>query len=417
MTVASAVAVVGAGVVGMACARALQRAGRQVVVVDPDPPGAGCSHGNAGVIAVDHVLPLARPEVMRGLPAMLGDAERPLYLKLSRVPGLTPWLLRMAWASRPASVERGSVALANLVSGAVDAWREELGSCGAPELLVASGSYLAYETPRDYQKGKAQRSVLRKRGVTAQDLHGREVAEHLPALAPVHRALYYPDTAHVLNPRRVVETLAKAFCAAGGILEARRVQRILKSERGVTLQAGDWRLDASEVVIAAGWQSASLSAPLGCSVPLGVEMGYHVSFDPLDGLSAPVAIAGRGFIATPLEDELRVAGTVEFARSEAGPDWRRAELLERQARRLFGPPLSPLRNRWRGSRPTLPDFLPAIGPLQPGSPVYAAFGHHHIGLTTATVTAQMICAAMLGRQPAFDPTPFSPERFSAGRGE
>jgi D-amino-acid dehydrogenase len=140
-------------------------------------------------------------------------------------------------------------------------------------------------------------------------------------------------------------------------------------------------------------------------------MGYHVSFDPLDGLSAPVAIAGRGFIATPLEDELRVAGTVEFARSEAVPDWRRAKLLERQARRLFGPPLSPLRNRWRGSRPTLPDFLPAIGPLQPGSPVYAAFGHHHIGLTTATVTAQMICAAMLGRQPAFDPAPFSPERF------
>jgi len=140
MTVASAVAVVGAGVVGMACARALQRAGRQVVVVDPEPPGAGCSHGNAGVIAVDHVLPLARPEVMRGLPAMLGDPERPLYLKLSRVPGLAPWLLRMAWASRPASVERGSVALANLVSGAVDAWREELDSCGAQSFSSPAGA-------------------------------------------------------------------------------------------------------------------------------------------------------------------------------------------------------------------------------------------------------------------------------------
>ncbi len=405
------VAVVGAGVVGMACARALQRAGRQVVVLDPDLPGSGCSHGNAGVIAVDHVLPLARPAVLRGLPAMLGDPDSPLYLKLSRVPGLIPWLLRMAWASRPANVDRGSVALANLVSGAVGAWRAELDSCGASELLVCAGSYLAYETPRDYQKGQAQRRVMRQRGVVAQDLHGREVAERVPALAPVYRALYHPDTAHVLNPRRVVETLADAFNAAGGTLEPRRVQRLSMTETGVTVQAQDWRLDADQVVIAAGWQSAALCATLGCTVPLGVEMGYHVGFDPLAGLTAPVAIAGRGFMATPLDGELRVAGTVEFARAEASPDWRRAELLERQARRLFGPTLSPLRNRWRGSRPTLPDFLPAIGPLQPGSSVYAAFGHQHIGLTTAAVTGRLICDAMLARQPTFDPTPFSADRF------
>jgi D-amino-acid dehydrogenase len=405
------VAVVGAGVVGMACARALQRAGQQVVVVDPEPPGAGCSHGNAGVIAVDHVLPLARPEVLRGLPAMLGAPDSPLYLKLSRLPGLAPWLLRMAWASRPTTVERGSIALANLVRGAVGAWREELESCNARELLVCAGSYLAYETPRAYAKGKAQRAVMRQRGVATHDLHGHEVAARLPALAPVHRALYYPDTAHVLNPRRLVETLANAFCAAGGTLETRHVQRLLMNETGVTLEARDWRLDASQAVIAAGWRSAELCAPLGCSVPLGVEMGYHVGFDPLDGLAAPVAIAGRGFMATPLDGELRVAGTVEFARSEAAPDWRRAELLERQARRLFGPVLSPLRNRWRGSRPTLPDFLPAIGPLRPGSLVYAAFGHQHIGLTTAAVTGQLICDVMLGREPTFDPAPFSPDRF------
>ena len=262
------VAVVGAGVVGMACARALQRAGRQVVVLDPDLPGSGCSHGNAGVIAVDHVLPLARPAVLRGLPAMLGDPDSPLYLKLSRVPGLIPWLVRMAWASRPANVERGSIALANLVSGAVGAWRAELDSCGASELLVCAGSYLAYETPRDYQKGQAQRRVMRQRGVVAQDLHGREVAERVPALAPVHRALYHPDTAHVLSPRRVVEALADAFNAAGGTLEPRRVQRLSMTETGVAVHAQDWRLDADQVVIAAGWQSAALCATLGCTVPL-----------------------------------------------------------------------------------------------------------------------------------------------------
>src|SRR5260221_2927798 len=78
MSAGQAVAVIGAGVVGVACARALQRAGHKVTIYDPEPPGRGCSFGNAGHIAVDHIRPLARLDVLAQVPRMLTDPLSPL---------------------------------------------------------------------------------------------------------------------------------------------------------------------------------------------------------------------------------------------------------------------------------------------------------------------------------------------------
>jgi glycine/D-amino acid oxidase-like deaminating enzyme len=410
--VARDVAVIGAGVVGMACARALQRAGQRVVVYDPEPPGSGCSHGNAGVIAGDHVLPLSRPDVLVSVPRMLGDPEAPLYLRPRRLVGLAPWLAQLAWAGRPRAVERGSRALSALVSGAVAAWRDELASCGASALLATEGSYVAYDTPRAYQRHAPNRRAAHARAVPLVPLRGRELAARLPALTPVYRGIHYPDNAHVLNPRAVVEAMAVAFQRAGGRLEPRRVAQVARAEGGAVVVVDGRRETYAHVVIAAGWQSAALCDALDRPLPLGVEMGYHVTFDLPAGLAAPVMMARHGFMVTPMAGELRIAGTVEFARAEEAPDWRRAAVLERQARRLFRVDLGPVRDRWRGSRPTLPDFLPAIGPLTADRAVLAAFGHQHIGLTSATVTARLVTDLVLGRQTSIDPTPYSPDRFS-----
>ena len=83
----------------------------------------------------------------------------------------------------------------------------------------------------------------------------------------------------------------------------------------------------------------------------------------------------------------------------------------RRARRLFRDSLGPVRERWRGSRPTLPDFLPAIGSLGAGSPVFAAFGHQHIGLTTAAVTGRLIASLVCGQAPELAVAPYDPLRF------
>jgi glycine/D-amino acid oxidase-like deaminating enzyme len=410
------VVVAGAGVVGLACARALQRGGYRVCVIDPQSPGNGCSFGNAGVIATDHVLPLARPQTLWRAPAML-RRDGPLYLKASRLPGLLPWLVRFAAACRPAQVERGTRAIAALTSRSMAAWQRELDASQGRHLLQACGMYSVYRSTAAFAADAAERDRAARLGVRWESLDGDELRQREPSLSlELRQAVFYPDVAHVLSPLRVVTCLATAFAAAGGTLQRGAVTALESSPHQVTVTVGVRKVSSRYAVVAAGLDSRSLCHGLGWTPPLAAEMGYHLTFSGVGTLlRAPVAAAEDAFIATPMGDHLRVAGTVEFARREAAPAWHRAERLGRQAAGLFREPLPLAAGRWRGSRPTLPDFLPAIGPV-PGHPrVIAAFGHQHIGLTTAAVTGEMVRDLVRGDAPEIDPAPFAPARFARRR--
>ena len=104
--------VLGAGIVGVCTALALQRERFAVTLVDRDEPGRGCSFGNAGILHAGGVLPLGRPGILARVPGMLLDPEGPLVIRWRHLPRLAPWLARMVVASRSSAVERGCKALA-----------------------------------------------------------------------------------------------------------------------------------------------------------------------------------------------------------------------------------------------------------------------------------------------------------------
>jgi D-amino-acid dehydrogenase len=406
------VVVAGAGVVGMACARALQRAGYQVCVADPEPPGSGCSHGNAGVVTADHVLPMARWDILRQVPRMLLDRRGPLYLKARRLPGLLPWFMRFAVACR--GVEAGSRAIAALTRHSVSAWQAELSACGAVDLLATRGMYTVYGSPRSYQADALERRLAADLGVAWEPLDGPALRAREPALSDkLTHGVFFPAVAHVLNPRALVQQLAAAFTAAGGVLVTEPVRALASQPHQVVVSLSGRRLRCRYVVLAAALGTRELCAQLGVRLPLVAEMGYHLSLpEPVPRLTAPVAVAEHGFIITPMAGHLRLAGTVEFARRQMPPSWHRADLLRPLAAAVLREPLPEPTERWRGSRPTLPDFLPAIGPL-PGEPrVLVACGHQHIGLTTAAVTGAMVRDLIAGGSVNPDPAPYAPGRFA-----
>src|SRR3954453_5947638 len=138
------IAVIGAGVVGVCCARVLQRQGHRVTIYDPEPPGSGASFGNAGHIALDHIRPLARLDIVRQVPRMLSDPLGPLSIRWRDAPSLLPWLARFAFVSLPPQERRGTAALAPLLRGSAAAWAEEMRGSNLAGLFRAKGALVVY---------------------------------------------------------------------------------------------------------------------------------------------------------------------------------------------------------------------------------------------------------------------------------
>ena len=174
----------------------------------------------------------------------------------------------------------------------------------------------------------------------------------------------------------------------------------------------DARVDVDAVVLAAGAHSRELALQLGSKVPLETERGYHVMLrDPGVVPRVPIASGEGKFFATPMEEGLRVAGTVELAGLDAPPNFGRADALLAGIRRLLPAVQDANVERWMGHRPSLPDSMPVIGRSPAAPNALFAFGHGHVGLTAAAPTGEIVADIFDGRTPYMDISPFSPERF------
>ena len=139
-----------------------------------------------------------------------------------------------------------------------------------------------------------------------------------------------------------------------------------------------------------------LARQAGDRVPLDTERGYHLEWEmEQPRLSRPVCPTSRGFYLCPMQGRLRVAGTVELGGLTAPPSPHRLKRLEEGAKSIF-PNLGAPTRTWMGFRPSIPDSLPVIGASKGGASVIHAYGHGHIGLTLAPVTAELVETCLFG---------------------
>jgi D-amino-acid dehydrogenase len=394
------VVVIGAGIVGMALARALQREGRPVVVLDPGGPGRGTSFGNAGYVAVDHLLPLARPDVLRRIPAMLADRRGPLTVHLPSLPWLLPWMLRFAAAAMsPEEVRKGVAVFAAMMSEAPLAWQIEIQASGLGDLFRSRGAVTIFETEAGFRRAAGELALQKSHGTLYDILDGDAARRLVPGLAPhVVRGVHYSQGLHPVDPYAVVRTMAERFAAEGGSVVTQPATGFRFHEgRAVAVLTPGGAVPCSGVVVAAGRASGDVTRHLGFRAPLVAERGYHLMIGS-EGVAfdLPVAPAERGFFITPMREGVRLAGTVELGAPSRPETWSRAEILLAHFRELFPGLRGEERSRWMGERPSLPDFRPAIGRAPYHDNVWCAYGHQHVGLTLATVTARLLVRAMAG---------------------
>lgn len=417
------IVVVGAGIIGVAAALQLQRQGWQVAVVDRQPPGLGASFGNAGHMATEQMFPIADTSILMRIPKMLLDPMGPLRLDWRHFPKALPWFSKLLWNLRAEPYQRSVKGIRALNESSLSAWQNLLSSMGQASLMHNEGSLLVYEHSASFDALKNVEAKMKAQEVPVQYWSG----DHVRALAPqlsssIQGGLFFPATSHVVNPHRVVTALVSAACEAGVRFIQDDVRHGQVTATGVRLSTTTGHLMSRRVLVACGAHSAPLTRELtGVKVPLDTERGYHLML-PQESGRLPVAVTSleRRFIMTPMDEGLRLAGTVEFAGLKRPANMQRAWQLHRLSQGLFQRPLSVEgATPWMGFRPSLPDSLPIIDAVQDGK-VLLALGHHHLGLTQAALTAELVaqlCGGLalsdVGRaSSAIDLAPYRLKRFA-----
>lgn len=411
------VAVIGAGLVGLACARELQRKGFKITLYDPGNPGAGASFGNAGLIAGSAVIPEASMETLWKLPKLLFGSSGPLTLKPSYLPSMAPFLWHFAKACRASQFDRISRAMAGLSLVGFDYWMKFLEDMPeARAMFQREGCLYLYLSDAERQTAQEHNLVRRARGMSLTNLSAVEVADLVPDLArPVAGATLAEEAGHVLNPGALSQVIFHRFIAEGGHFVNEPVVEVGKSgSRVVQIRTASGEITKPDhVLLAAGAHSSELASQLNCNAPIVGHRGYHLMVaNPGIQLALPMLIPSLGLAATPMQKGLRFAGLVEFADFDAPPNEKLFQQIHTAARRLFPEIQDNEVERWKGCRPSLPDGVPIIDRAPRLENAFLAFGHGQMGLTQAAVTASIISDLMSHRSPEIDITQYSANRFS-----
>jgi len=366
---------------------------------------------------LEQPTPLASQAVLRGAPGRLFAMGGALDFRLRDVATWGPWALRYVQACRPDVTRSGTRALATLLAAAGPAWRALVQDLRAPDLLIEHGHRLVWESAGAAARGRVSWAAADTGAVRIRDLSNDERQTLQARVAvPLADGVAFEGTGQVADVSRLLATLDEVHLSRGGerlkgcVAEVREIEGRprLTLDDGTTLTPG-------VVVIAGGVGSGALMRRAGHVAPVVAERGYHIEGAAGDwGDLPPVVFDDRAMIVTRFADRLRASSFVEFARLDSPADPRKWARLHRHAQALGLPLAQGETTTWMGARPTLPDYLPAIGRSRRIGGLIYAFGHQHLGLTLSAVTAELIADLALGRTPVIDLSPFDIARFERG---
>ena len=410
----SSIGVIGAGIQGICISLCLIKKGFKVTLIDHDDPGKdSASYGNAGHFSPYASVPVNRPDVLVDIPSMLLSSTGPLALKWNYALKMVPWFLKFIKnCSRKNMMHTAKYMhqILDLALPAYDELFEKIDISG----LVESRGIIYFWTNKDLKSRELEINIRNELGIKQQLLTPHEIHDLEPHIKQIyHGGVLYPNARHARNPKKIMLKLFDFFLKEGGHFERQNVQTIsFTSDNKPVIKTDLNFYTFDKLVVACGAFSKKLTDQLDEKIPLDTERGYHVHFKGHNHLlSRPVIFLNRGFGITPMEQGLRVVGTVEFGGLDNPPSKKRIMNLVNSAKYLF-PELGKHEDEWLGFRPTLPDFLPVIGPSKNHKNLFYSFGHHHLGWTLGAISGKIIAGMIAKENTNLDLSPYNSQRFS-----
>jgi D-hydroxyproline dehydrogenase len=409
--------IVGSGIQGVCTGLQLINKGIPVTIFDKQDPLSTefkpASYGNAGHFSPYAVLQFNRPDVLYDVPKMLLSSYGPLALKWNYIPKMLNWFLHYFKNCNQKSMLHTAKNMHQILSLSNNAYDEIFQQIDIDGLVEKKGIIYVW-TNKNLKSRKLEIKVRDELGIEQKLLTQKEVLELEPNLNPVFDAgVIYESAMHARDPHGILKKIFKLFLEKGGNF----IQTTVKSLEQTSINETVVRSENDEykfekTVIASGAFSKKLTDQLGENIPLDTERGYHVHFKNKDNLiKRPVIFLDRGFGLTPMNQGLRAVGTVELGGLQNPLSKKRIEYITRCAKELL-PQLGKHEDEWLGFRPTLPDFLPIMGPSLKNKNIIYAFGHHHLGWTLGAVTGKIVSGMVAGEKTNLDLSPYSSKRFS-----
>ncbi len=409
----TSVGVLGAGIQGVCTSLNLIKKGFKVTLIDRDNPGnKSASYGNAGHFSPYASLSLNRPDVLLDVPAMLLSTTGPLALKWNYIPRMIPWFLKFIKNCTRKKMMHTAKYMHQILDLAIPAYDELFQDVDVSGLVESKG-IIYFWTDKDLKSRELEINVRKELGVEQKLLKPHEIHDLEPNIKQIyHAGVLYPGAKHARNPGKILLKLFELFLKQGGEFKRENVETInFSSDSKPLIKTNLNSYTFDKAVIACGAFSKKLTKQLNENIPLDTERGYHIHFKGYENLlSRPVIFLNRGFGMTPMEQGLRVVGTVEFGGLDNPLSKKRILNLVNNAKYLL-PELQEHQDEWLGFRPTLPDFLPAIGPSKNHKNIFYSFGHHHLGWTLGAISGKIVASIIAGENTNLDLSAYSPARF------
>jgi len=410
----SSIGVIGAGIQGVCISLCLIKKGFEVTLIDREDPGKeSASYGNAGHFSPYASVPVNRPDILFDVPAMLLSSTGPLALKWNYVPKMIPWFIKFIKNCSKKNMLHTTKYMHQILDLALPAYDELFEDINVSELVESKG-IIYFWTNKDLKSRELEINMRKELGVKQQLLTPHEIHDLEPHIKQIyHGGVLYPNARHTRNPKKVLLKLFDLFIKKGGHFEKQNVQSIsFTTDNKPVIKTNLNFYNFDKAVIACGAFSKKITDQLGEKIPLDTERGYHVHFKGHDHLlTRPVIFLNRGFGITPMEQGLRVVGTVEFGGLDNPVSKKRILNLVNNAKYLF-PELTEHHDEWLGFRPTLPDFLPVMGPSKNYKNLFYSFGHHHLGWTLGAISGKIVSGMIAGENTNLDLSAYNSTRFS-----
>ncbi len=408
----ASVGIVGAGIQGVCTGLQLLKKNIPTTIFDRNNPGSMASYGNAGHFSPYAVVQLNRPDILYDVPKMLMSSSGPLALKWNYIPKMLPWIFQYLKNCNQKSMLHTAKSMNQILSLSMNAYEEIFQEIDMTNLIEQKGIIYVW-TNKNIKSRKLEIKIRNDLGVEQKILSVKEILDLEPNLKPVFSGgCFYDYAYHAKDPQGIVKKIFELFLKMGGKFIKQDVKSVNQTNNYKTIIKTDEKdYEFEKSVIACGAFSKKLTDQLGEKIPLDTERGYHVHFKGMENLlSRPVIFLDRGFGMTPMNQGLRAVGTVELGGLKNPISKKRIQYIVNCAKELL-PQLGDHEDEWLGFRPTLPDFLPVIGPSKNNQNIIYAFGHHHLGWTLGAITGKIVSGILANEKTNLDLSPYNSLRF------